>query len=83
VECAELYNVYKARALVDADLNGLADDYGICFLQNLMLPEADDFGIPNPSMFFGYLVTSENALGESNLMTNSAGMVRPNLNPCP
>jgi hypothetical protein len=83
VECAEFYNLYRALALVDADNDGLADDYGTCFMPGLLLPMADDFSIPNPGRLFSYLVTSVNALGESDLGTNSAGVVRPNLNPCP
>ncbi len=46
--CATIYNVYQvtAQRLVDTDLDGLADDYGSCFLPDLPSPQMTDMGDP-------------------------------------
>ncbi len=85
LECADRYNVYRSRQerFTDADGDNLADDYGSCFLPDLLVTEASDASDPPPGIFYSYLVTGESPVGEGNLMTNSFGMIRPNNNPCP
>jgi hypothetical protein len=84
-QCVEHYNLYRLTAdrLVDADENGLADDYGACFAPGLPLPEAFDPEEPPAGLAHFYLATGTSALGEGSLGTSSAGMERPNLAPCP
>ena len=87
LECADRYNVYRSREaverLTDTDGDNLADDYGSCFLPDLLITEASDATVPPRGFFHHYLVTGENAVGEGDLMTNSFGMTRPNNTPCP
>ena len=65
------------------DGNNLADDYGSCFLPDLMVTQAPDSSEPAGGVFFGYLVTGENVVGEGDLSTNRFGVTRPNDAPCP
>lgn len=85
LECADRYNVYRSRQarFADVDGNNLADDYGSCFLPDLMVTQASDALEPAAGVFFGYLVTGENVVGEGDLSTNSFGVTRPNDAPCP
>jgi len=83
--CADRYNVYRSRQdrIADLDGNNLADDYGSCFLPDVLVTQASDSMEPPDGIFFGYLVTGENAVGEGSLATNSFGVIRPNNTPCP
>jgi len=85
LECASSYNLYRATldGLVDADSDGLADDYGGCLMPNLTSAEADDTSSPPPGFSHFYLITAENANGEGALTLTSAGLSRPNRSPCP
>ena len=71
------------RLTADVDGNNLADDYGSCFLPDVVVTEASDELEPPIGIFFGYLVTGENAVGEGTFTTNSFGVSRPNNSPCP
>jgi hypothetical protein len=83
--CAVTFNVYRAilPRPVDGDLDGLADDYGSCFLFGLALPQATDLTSPGMGMMHTYLVTGKNPAGEGSLGYTSALLERPNLAPCP
>jgi hypothetical protein len=81
--CAEVYNTYRGDKLEDVDDDKIADDYGVCLHHDLLVPWDDDFTVPLTRQLFNYLATSENGLGETDLMFTSSGALRPNLNPCP
>jgi len=85
LECAAVYNIYRVTldGLVDADSDGLADDYGGCFQSGLTVAGADDTSIPTVGFSHYYLITAENADGEGVLSVTSAGALRPNRSPCP
>jgi len=84
LECAETYNVYRSSQLQFMDLNGdgLADDYGSCFVSETSSTEASDFFVP-AGFFNAYMVVGENRNGEGAIGTNSAGMPRRVSVPCP
>ena len=83
--CALTFNVYRQTVskLVDADMNGLADDYGSCFMTGLVVPESPCGSTPPVSQMNTYLVTGKNGVGEGSLGFNSNLQERPNLTPCP
>lgn len=83
--CSTLYNAYRATTnrFLDGNGDGLADDYGACFQDDLALPEVFDDSDPPGASFHAYLITGENAQGEGTLGTNRAGATRPNTTPCP
>lgn len=83
--CATSYNVYRrsGQRLVDANHDGIADDYGACLFSGLATDFAVDTLTPPPGSMFTYLVTGENATGEGSLGFTSAGAQRPNRAPCP
>ena len=83
--CAQWFNVYRANLQqpADADFDGLADDYGTCFLPNVFVTQAPDATIPAPDFMYTYLVTGENAVGEGGMGFTSALLERPNRAPCP
>jgi hypothetical protein len=83
--CALSFNVYRQTVftLVDADANGLADDYGSCFLSGLLVPEAPCGSTPPLRQMNTYLVTGKNGVGEGSMGFNSNLQERPNLTPCP
>jgi hypothetical protein len=83
--CATRFNVYRSTVprLLDADMNGLADDYGTCFLPDLLVSQAMDASNPPASFMHTYLVTGENAVGEGGMGYASNLLQRPNLTPCP
>ena len=85
LECADTYNVYRSRQARFADVDGdnLADDYGSCYLPDLPDPQGSDEQEPPVGIFFGYLVTGDNGVGEGAFTTNSFGVSRPNDSPCP
>jgi hypothetical protein len=83
--CALSWHAYRgtARTLQDLDLDGLADNYGLCYQSDLTEPEVMDSSTPPPGFMHYYLVTAVNAVGESSLGYTSGGGERPNLSPCP
>ena len=83
--CAVIYNVYEkaASSLLDADHNGVAEDYGTCFQTDLPVNEMADPGRP-PTGQTGYdVVTGVNLHSESTMGYASIGGERRNVNPCP
>jgi len=84
-KCATKWNLYRATVprLVDADRDGLADDYGTCFRPDLMVPQTQDASGPPTGQMHIYLVTGENAVGEGSLGFTSSRQERPNRTPCP
>jgi hypothetical protein len=84
--CSSVFNLYRYAGeprLSDLDEDGIADDYGECYQDELTeLGAADPFH-PAPSGVHFYLVTGENDVGEGSLGANGAGAERPNVNPCP
>ena len=74
--------MYCDEALIDADGDGAADDYGQCVLSDLVVTQADLFTIPDPLKYFYYLVTGENADGEGSLGNSSNGTRRHSRNVC-
>jgi hypothetical protein len=84
--CAAFYNLYRqtSAGLVDADSDGLADDYGACFRSGLPLPEAFDASSPPLGLFHHYLPTGNDpGTGEGPLGNTSLLNPRPNRTPCP
>jgi hypothetical protein len=84
-ECAESYNVYRLEneQLEDLDEDSLADDYGRCLDAGLTDRQTIDASEPDAGRGHWYLVTGENAAGESSLGMNSQLVERPNRDPCP
>ncbi len=83
--CSVAYNTYRltATSLVDADADGLADDYGTCFQPGLTATVMFDSS-PVPSGFANfYLVTGVDSAGEGSMGFNSNLVTRPNRTPCP
>ena len=80
-----MYNVYRytGATLIDSDGDGLADDYGSCFLPDLMVLQADDASDPPADEMHTYLITGENGVGEGGLGFATGPLERPNDNPCP
>jgi subtilisin family serine protease len=78
------FNLYRGDlgALVDADRNGAADDYGACLVQNLAGPTYNDQSLPAVGHGYIYLVDGNTASGESSLGTASNGALRPNVHDC-
>jgi hypothetical protein len=85
LECALVYNTYRytGSRLADADENGLADDYGSCFVGEIIGYDVADPTIPPDGNVHWYLVTGENFVTEGSLGENSDEMERPNLLACP
>jgi hypothetical protein len=85
VACAVLYNVYRRTGprLPDSNHDGVADDYGGCFLGGLGAAQADDTSLPVPGEVHFYLVTGENGAGEGGLGFTHSSQMRPNVSPCP
>jgi hypothetical protein len=83
--CAQTWNVYRGTVAVleDADDDGRADSYGVCWEQGLLAPETLDASDPPPGQMHHYLVTAVNTNGESGLGYTSARLERPNLSACP
>ncbi len=83
--CALTWNVYRDTVvkLDDLDGDGVADSYGTCFAPGLTVPEAFDQTDPPAGQMHIYLVTAENANGESELGYTSQTRERRNLAPCP
>ena len=72
------YNVYRGTV---AQLPG---DYGTCFAAGIPWSSSFvfDSDAPPPGTIWTYLVTGVSAVGEGTMGTDSAGNVRPNVNPC-
>ncbi|MGH9750414.1 MAG: hypothetical protein ACRD6R_10880 [Candidatus Polarisedimenticolia bacterium] len=73
---ANVYNVY--RGSVDRVFEN-----HVCFEAASPDRVSPDPAAPAPGTAFYYLVSGRNACGEGSLGTDSAGVPRPNLNPCP
>lgn len=78
------YNLYRLSAvsLIDGNGDGVADDYGDCFLPDIASPAGVDVSNPVSGSVHFYLVTAEDATGEGTLGNASNGLERPNLFPC-
>lgn len=83
-QCATSYNVYRKTAphLTDTNGDGVADDYGTCFLSGLTTAQANDTMVPPVGSLHHYLVTGKSSLGEGSLGFAGNGQLRPN-SPCP
>lgn len=83
-ECALVYNVYRyyGVTLLDALDDGLADDYGVCYIEDIIGLDVEDHERPQPGLTQWYLVTGENFVSETTAGTNSAGADRPLIH-CP
>jgi len=83
--CADWYNVYRRvdTSFIDADNNGVADDYGPCFQPNLVLNQVPDSSVPAAGIGSFYLVSGESTVGEGTIGFASNGGMRPNVTPCP
>jgi hypothetical protein len=84
-ECALVYNTYRftGAQLPDANQDGLAEDYGSCFVGDIIGHEVSDPSNPPGAAMHWYLVTGEYQGTEGSLGNNSAGLARPNVGPCP
>ncbi|MCP3981777.1 MAG: hypothetical protein GY716_20945 [bacterium] len=67
----------------DVDRDGLADDYGDCYQDDIIELEATDTSNPPVSQSHWYLVTGENFTAEGSLGENSDRVERPNTGVCP
>ena len=83
--CPSHYNVYRTTyaRLPDVARDGLADDYGACLQTGITGNQASDPSSPPSKQTHFYLVTAENGVGEGTMGSNSAGVARPNVTPCP
>jgi len=83
--CAIWYNVYKITAprLLDADHDGVAEEYGLCSQPHLDSNQMMDQTSPPPGQTSYYVVTGGNLLGEGSMGYASNGLPRPNVAPCP
>jgi hypothetical protein len=85
--CTYHWNLYmiEAPTLVDADSNGVADDYGKCLWSGLPSPTAPTAGSDPPSGWVQfYNPTAENTDGEGSMGNASNGSPRePNYISCP
>ena len=83
--CSITYNVYvfEGAALQDTDGDGLADDYGACFLSGLTIPQTSDSNDPPSGQMRTYVITGENLSGEGSMGFNSQLQERPTTAPCP
>jgi hypothetical protein len=61
----------------------MADDYGSCWVEDIVGLDVLDPSTPPASEVHWYLVTGENFAAEGSLGENSADMERPNTAPCP
>jgi len=84
-DCALVYNIYRAAGprLRDLNADGLADDYGSCWIGDIIGNDAPDPSPPPGGQVHWYLITAENFIAEGSLGTNSHQLERPNLSPCP
>ena len=65
---ADIWDVYRGSLpLVDADLNGLADNYGSPFSCGSTSPLTADPAVPAAGSGFFYLVAGKNLMGEGTL----------------
>jgi hypothetical protein len=83
--CALVYNTYRFTGplLPDADEDGLADDYGSCYVGDIVGHDVQDASEPPSGQLHWYLVTGENFQVEGSLGNSSGGTERPNPAPCP
>lgn len=84
--CPVWYNLYRHQAvrLTDADMNGVADNYGPCGQHDLQSPEATETDNPPDGEVFFYNPTAENSGGEGPMGNASNGRPRPlPMPPCP
>jgi hypothetical protein len=83
-ECSDTYNVYRATGLlIDSDDNGVANDYGACYRNDVGGTEMTDPAGPPPGATFVYAVSGQNLNGEGAIGYASNGLPRPNVTPCP
>ena len=61
----------------------VADDYGSCYQEDLIVPYATDGSTPPPGQIHWYLVTGEHFVGEGSLGETSSLVERPNTGACP
>jgi len=82
---ATSYGLYRGAVsgLVDADADGVADDYGACLESGITANGTSDTSAPGIGSAYFYLVTGRGPGGEGTLGAASNGLPRPNLSPCP
>jgi hypothetical protein len=85
VTCALVYNLYRGVGprLIDQNADTLADDYGSCYIGDIIGNEVTDPVDPPPGVLHWYLVTAENFAGEGPLGDNSSAMQRLATAACP
>ena len=85
IECALVYNLYRGdgQRLSDGNHDGLADDYGDCYIPDIIGTEVEDTDPTQSGILKWYLVTGENFTGEGSLGTNSGQQERQATTPCP
>jgi len=82
--CSDTYNVYrKIGMLLDPDHNGVADDYGGCYQNEVMGTQVQDTTRPPAGSMYVYAVSGQNLNGEGSIGYASNGLMRPNVFPCP
>lgn len=82
--CSTAYNVYrKSGLLLDSDHNGVAEEYGQCFSNDVGGTGTSDSSSPPVGSLLLYAVTGQNLNGEGALGYASNGGIRPNVTPCP
>jgi len=82
--CSSTYNVYrKSGLLLDADHNGVAEDYGSCYQNDVLSTGVSDGTRPPTGQMLVYAVSGQNLNGEGSIGYASNGLMRPNVNPCP
>jgi hypothetical protein len=83
-ECSDTYNVYrKTGLLLDPDGDGVANDYGGCYQNDVMATGVNDLSKPPVGSMYVYAVSGQNLNGEGSIGYASNGRMRPNVTPCP
>jgi len=85
IPCADSYNVYRLEAagMTDGNGDGLADDYGICFMPDVRDLQVSPGADPPPGVVQFFTLRARNAMGEGGGGFTSALLERPNTGPCP
>jgi len=82
--CSSSYNVYrKTGLLLDSDHNGVANDYGGCYQNDVLATQVTDATRPPTGQMYLYAVSGQNLNGEGAIGYASNGLMRPNVSPCP
>jgi hypothetical protein len=83
--CASSYSVYQRTTvrLADLDHDGVADDYGTCYVPNTEVREVHDMTSPPVGQTRYFIVTARDPDGEGTMGYTSSGLERENNSPCP